>query len=65
MGVHWIDVRSPELQGLLGKPERAKPFTATFIHGAWNGKFIFDEPMVTRAHLLAKKSATDPRCATS
>ncbi|MDF1505849.1 DUF5602 domain-containing protein [Roseisolibacter sp. H3M3-2] len=60
MGVHWIDVRAPELQGLLGKPERARPFTATFIYGSWDGEFIFAEPMVTRAHLLAKKDATDP-----
>jgi hypothetical protein len=59
MGVHWIDVRAPELQGLLGKPEQAKPFTATFIYGSWDGRVIFAEPMVTRAHLLAKKAATD------
>jgi hypothetical protein len=60
MGVHWVDVRAPELQGLLGKPEQARPFTATFIYGSWDGKLIFAEPMVTRAHLLAKKAATDP-----
>lgn len=60
MGVHWVDTRSPELQGLLGKPEAARPFTATFIYGSWDGQFIFAEPMVTRAHLLAKKGATDP-----
>ena len=60
MGVHWIDVRSPELQGLLGRPEAARPFTATFLYGSWDGKFIFAEPMVTRAYLLAKRDATDP-----
>ena len=60
MGVHWSDVRSPELQGLFGKPEAYKPFTATFIHGSWDGRFHFWEPMITRAHLLAKRSATDP-----
>ena len=59
MGVHWVDIRSAELQKLLGKPDAYKPFTATFIHGSWNGRFHFWEPMVTRAHILAKRSATD------
>jgi hypothetical protein len=59
MGVHWLDVRSPELQKLLGKPDAYKPFTATFIHGSWNGQFHFWEPMITRAHILEKKSTTD------
>ena len=59
MGVHWVDVRSAELQGLLGKPEAYKPFTATFIHGSWNGKVHFWEPMITRAHILAKKATQD------
>ena len=59
MGVHWIDVRSHELQGLLGHPENFKPFTSTFIHGSWDGKLVFWEPMITRAHILAKKTATD------
>jgi hypothetical protein len=60
MGVHWVDVRSPELQALLGKPEAYKPFTATFIHGSWDGRVTFWEPMITRAHILAKKTAIDP-----
>lgn len=60
MGVHWVDVRSAELQKLLGKPEAFKPFTATFIHGSWNGQFHFWEPMITRAHILEKRTATDP-----
>jgi hypothetical protein len=60
MGVHWMDVRSPELQGLAGHPENAKPFTKTFLYGSWDGKFIFDEPMITRAYLMAKHDATDP-----
>jgi hypothetical protein len=60
MGLHWLDVRSPELQGLIGNPAGFKPFTATFIYGTWNGEFIFDEPMITRAHILSKKTATDP-----
>ena len=60
MGVHWVDVRSPELQGMLGKPEAYKPFTTTFIYGSWEGRFTFLEPMITRAHIMAKKTATDP-----
>lgn len=59
MGVHWVDVRSPELQKLLGKPEAYKPFTATFLHGSWGGKVIFWEPMITRAHILARRDAAD------
>jgi hypothetical protein len=60
MGVHWVDVRSPELQRLLNKPEAYKPFTATFIHGSWDGRVTFWEPMITRTHILAKKTAIDP-----
>ena len=54
MGVHWSDVRSPELQALLGNPDAYQPFTKTFIYGSWNGRFTFYEPMVTRAYLLSK-----------
>lgn len=57
MGVHWIDVRSPEIQGLLGKPELAKPFTTTFIYGSWNGRFTFVEPMITRDFILGRRTA--------
>jgi hypothetical protein len=53
MGVHWSDVRSPELQALFGHPERYQPFTKTFIYGSWNGRFTFFEPMVTRVYLLS------------
>lgn len=60
MGLHWLDVRSPELQQIAGHPEAYQPFTKTFIYGSWNGAFIFDEPMITRAYILAKKTATDP-----
>jgi hypothetical protein len=60
MGVHWLDIRSPELQKLFGKPEAYKPFTATFIHGSWDGRFHFWEPMITRAHILEKKTTNDP-----
>lgn len=52
MGLHWIDGRSPELQG--------KAFTKTYIYGSWDGEFVFDEPMITRAYLSAKRDATDP-----
>jgi hypothetical protein len=54
MGVHWSDVRSPELQALFGHPENYQPFTKTFIYGSWNGRFIFYEPMVTRSYLLSE-----------
>lgn len=60
MGLHWLDVRSPELQGMAGHPEAFKPFTKTFIYGSWNGDFIFDEPMITKAYLLAKHDSNDP-----
>jgi hypothetical protein len=60
MGVHWIDVRSPELQKMMGKPELYRPFTTTFIYGSWAGRFTFVEPMITRDHILAKRVAIDP-----
>jgi hypothetical protein len=60
MGVHWLNTKSPELQGMVGNPEGFRPFTATYIQGAWNGRFIFEEPMITRAHIMAKRTATDP-----
>ncbi|MEO7457966.1 MAG: DUF5602 domain-containing protein [Gemmatimonadaceae bacterium] len=60
MGVHWVDVRSPELQALLGKPDAYKPFTTTFIHGSWDGQFTFYEPMISRAHIIEKKKTIDP-----
>lgn len=60
MGMHWLDVRSPELQGLAGHPEKFKPFTTTFLHGSWDGQFVFHEPMITRDYILAKREARDP-----
>ena len=60
MGVHWIDVRSPELQKMMGKPELYRAFTKTFIYGSWAGRFTFVEPMITRDHILAKRVAIDP-----
>ena len=60
MGMHWLDMRSPELQMFPGgDPSKFRPFTATFIYGAWDGKFIFMEPMITRSHIMAKRSASD------
>lgn len=55
MGVHWIDVRSPELQKMMGKPEAWRPFTTTFIYGSWEGRFHFLEPMITRSYIMSKK----------
>ena len=60
MGLHWLDVRSPELQMMTGHPENYAPFTRTFIYGSWNGQFIFDEPMITRAYIMAKRDAQEP-----
>ena len=60
MGTHWVDVRTPELQGMFGRPEAYLPFTTTFLHGSWDGQFIFDEPMITRAFIMARRVATSP-----
>lgn len=60
MGVHWVDVRSPELQRMFGKPDAWRSFTTTFIYGSWEGRFTFLEPMITKAHIIAKKTAIDP-----
>jgi hypothetical protein len=60
MGLHWSDVRSPELQAMLGKPEAYEPFAKTFIYGSWNGEFTFLEPMITRAHLLTQPDEIIP-----
>jgi hypothetical protein len=47
MGVHWMDVASPELQP-------GNVFAETFIYGTWDGRLIFAEPMITRAFLETK-----------
>ena len=60
MGVHWGDLRSPELQAILGNPQGYRLFTTTYFRGSWDGKFIFDEPMVTREFILARRTATTP-----
>lgn len=54
MGLHWLDVASPELQ----PPPAGKTFTETFIYGSWDGKFIFLEPMITKAYLESLKNTT-------
>jgi hypothetical protein len=58
MGMHWIDVRTPEIQAIAGNAAAYKTFTTTYIYGSWNGEFIFAEPMITREFLLAKKAAS-------
>jgi len=60
MGMHWGDVRSPELQVIVGNPTAYRPFTTTFFRGSWDGRFIFDEPMITRDFLLARRAAQAP-----
>lgn len=52
MGLHWLDVSSPELQ----PPPAGKQFTETFIYGSYDGKFIFLEPMITKAYLESLKT---------
>jgi hypothetical protein len=55
MGLHWSDIRSPELQKFLpsppGNPANWAPFTRTFIYGSWGGQFTFLEPMITLDYL--------------
>jgi hypothetical protein len=60
MGVHWADMRAPELQKMVGNPAAWRPFTTTFLYGSWEGRWVFLEPMITRSYILAKKTATDP-----
>ncbi len=60
MGVHWNDVRSPELQGMLGNPGGYQPFTKTFIYGSWDGRFTFLEPMITTAYLQTRPDEVVP-----
>jgi len=56
MGVHWVDIRSPEVQ----PPPNNQPFTTTFLTGTYNGKVIFQEPMITRAFILSKPNVEFP-----
>ncbi|WP_413586642.1 hypothetical protein [Bdellovibrio sp. HCB274] len=50
MGWHWVDLRSPELNG--------KPFTASYIYGFYNGEIIFLEPMIALSYLQTKPQVT-------
>ena len=51
MGLHWLDLASSEL------PPTSKPFTATYILGTWDGRVIFDEPMITRDFIMSRRTA--------
>ncbi|WP_161889014.1 DUF5602 domain-containing protein [Pontibacter russatus] len=58
MGVHWVDVTSPEFHG--------HDFTKTFVYGSYNNEVIFHEPMITTAYLKglapdAKETAKVPQ----
>jgi hypothetical protein len=50
MGLHWIDINAPEFRGV--------PFTTTMINGTWDGKVIFQEPMITREFIMSKTDTT-------
>ena len=52
MGNHLIDVTGPEFN--------KQPFTHSWIYGVYDGKVIFYEEMVTRAHLLRNPDACTP-----
>lgn len=52
MGLHWSDSNAGEFHG--------QAFTRTFILGSWDGRFIFLEPMVTRAYLLTHPDEVIP-----
>jgi hypothetical protein len=49
MGLHWIDGAAHELHG--------QTFTTTFLWGSYDGKFIFIEPMITKAYIESAKTA--------
>lgn len=48
MGDHLIDSKAAELA-----PKNPKPFTHTWIFGAYDGHITFYEPMITRAYFLS------------
>ena len=52
MGNHLIDLTGPEFN--------KQTFTRSWIYGVYDGKVIFYEEMVTRAHLLSKPNACTP-----
>ncbi|MBA3341544.1 MAG: hypothetical protein H0T48_06880 [Gemmatimonadaceae bacterium] len=49
MGMHWTDPAAPERNG--------QPFTHTFFYGSYDGAFVLNEPMVTKAFLETKPAA--------
>lgn len=55
MGMHWLDTSSPELQ----PPPNNKTFTSTFLWGSYDGRFIFLEPMITKAFIDTAKGKPD------
>ena len=57
MGLHWLDANAPELRGI--------PFTTTMIVGTWDGRVIFQEPMITRDFILSRATAGDTTVALS
>jgi hypothetical protein len=50
MGLHWIDASAAELHG--------QSFTSTFLWGSFDGRFIFIEPMITKAYIESTKAVT-------
>ena len=48
MGLHWLDLAAPELNG--------GEFRYTLFYGSWNGQIIFDEPMITKALLESRET---------
>ncbi len=55
MGDHLIDSKTPEMA-----PNKPKPFTHTWIFGAYDGQITFYEPMITRAFLLSRPTGCHP-----
>jgi hypothetical protein len=52
MGLHWIDPKTPELNGA--------PFTHSFFFGSWDGRVIFGEPMISNAFLATRPDVIAP-----
>jgi hypothetical protein len=52
MGNHLIDLTGPEFN--------KQPFTRSWIYGVYDGKVIFYEEMVTRAHLSSRPNTCVP-----
>jgi hypothetical protein len=50
MGLHWTSTEAPEANG--------ETFTNTLLFGSWDGRFIFMEPMITKAYLETHPTAT-------